>query len=330
MKPLLKLWVCFVFFVCCFVHLPCVEGKDEPKIGISEIEASKKIHEEKQKRNPAVSSKLPTYFDPVIDAQDAPLQGLADGSRDAQEKQRQTVHRTAYPLEVKTKKTGIHFRLLPAGTFMMGSPLSESGRDKDEGTLHKVTISTPIYVSKYEITQGQWEAVMGNNPSRFKGSGKDAPVETVSWSDCQEFCFMLSQKEEAPPHVFRLPTEAQWEYACRAGTISPYVGDIHFLGWYDENSGAKTHPVGLKSANAWGLFDMQGNVYEWCQDWYRDSYLLEDAKDPTGSQSGEYRVLRGGSWFNNASYFRSANRGRYSAGHRREIIGFRLVVFPGQ
>ena len=270
-----------------------------------------------------VVSNLPFFFVPVTEAKYALLQGLGDGSREAQERQRQVVERTGYPLEVKTKKTGVHFRLVPGGTFMMGSPDSEFGRDEDEGMVHRVTISKPFYVSKFEITQGQWWTVMGTNPSRFLVVGKDAPVENVSWNDCQKFCFTLSQQEAAPSMTFRLPTEAQWEYACRAGTASAYVGAIQFLGWYDEK---KPHPAGLKNANAWGLYDMYGNVYEWCQDWYRDAYPKRDTVDPVGPQSGEYRVIRGGSWFNDITYFRSANRGRYSPDHGRELIGFRLVV----
>ena len=340
--------MCFVFLVCGRVDAQTAQGDIRPKIGISEFEVSEKIDVgygdilydffltrivsigkvpvATPQEMPSASSRLPTCLLPVSDASFASLQGLSDGSLEAQEIQRQTVENPGYPLEVKTKGLGIHFRLVPAGTFMMGSPRSESGRHQDEGALHRVTISSHFYMSKYEITQGQWETVMGNNPSRFKDSGKNAPVENVNWDQCRDFCMMLSREEGASTQVFQLPTEAQWEYACRAGTTASSVGDIQFLGWYEGNSGDKTHPVGLKGANAWGLFDMYGNVYEWCRDWYQDRYSPEDAGDPTGPQNGNYRVLRGGSWFNGADYFRSANRGRYSPGNRREIIGFRVVV----
>ncbi|MCP4625680.1 MAG: formylglycine-generating enzyme family protein [bacterium] len=278
----------------------------------------------------SAARKLPYFLAPVTTAKYAPIQGLADGSRAARERQKKTVNSKGFPLEVKTRKTGIYFRLIPAGTYMMGSPSSESGRASDEGPLHQVTISKPFYISKYEITQAQWEAVMGSNPSRFTNSGKNAPVEQVSWHDCQEFILMLRQKEGSPARSFRLPTEAEWEYASRAGTISPYAGDIGFMGWYDGNSSGRTHEVGQKKPNAWGLFDMHGNVWEWCRDWYKDSYASGDTKDPTGPQSGSERVDRGGGWSSSASSCRSAFRNGRSPGYRGFYLGFRLVVPPGQ
>ncbi|MBI4570177.1 MAG: formylglycine-generating enzyme family protein, partial [Planctomycetes bacterium] len=164
---------------------------------------------------------------------------------------------------------GVTLRLVlrPAGTFLMGSPADETGRWTCEGPQHRVNVSA-FLMGKYEVTQHQWQAVMGSNPSEFTNAGLDAPVETVSWDDCQKFC------EKAG---LRLPSEAEWEYACRAGTTTRYsFGDAESAlaeyAWHDANSGGTTHPVGQKKPNGWGLYDMHGNVWEWCEDWYHDSY----------------------------------------------------------
>jgi formylglycine-generating enzyme required for sulfatase activity len=149
--------------------------------------------------------------------------------------------------------------LVQPGSFLMGS---ERG-DDDEAPVHEVTISQPFYLGKYEVTQAQWKKVMGSSPSRFKGANR--PVEQVSWYDCQEFIEKLNSKGNG---VFRLPTEAEWEYACRAGTTDDYAGNLDEMGWYDKNNVGKTQPVGKKKANPWGLYDMHGNVSEWCQDWH--------------------------------------------------------------
>ena len=265
------------------------------------------------------------YLVPVPGAKYAPLRGLSAGSREAQGWQRKAVEGLGLPLEARTRKTGIVFRLIPGGSFMMGSPSSESGRASDEGPAHRVMISKPLYVGKFEITQAQWQAVMGNNPSDFKNSGSDAPVEQVSWNDCIEFCRYLCHLEGVPTMTFRLLTEAEWEYACRAGTMGPYAGDLGWMGWYKGNSGEKTHKVGVMSPNAWGLYDMHGNVWEWCQDWYGDN-LPAAITDPRGPTSGSYRVLRGGSWCSEASDCRSAGRNWSGPGRRGGNGGFRFVV----
>jgi len=168
---------------------------------------------------------------------------------------------------------------------------------------------------------------MGSNPSHFNNGGDDCPVEQVSWDDAQEFIRKLNQKEGADN--YRLPTEAEWEYACRAGSTTAYCfGDdesrLKEYAWYDKNSDSKTHPVGLLKPNAWGLYDMHGNVWEWCQDWYGD-YPSDAATDPIGATVGSYRVLRGGSWSYFARYCRAAYRDAYSPGGRRNYYGFRLV-----
>jgi formylglycine-generating enzyme required for sulfatase activity/tRNA A-37 threonylcarbamoyl transferase component Bud32 len=224
----------------------------------------------------------------------------------------------------------------PGGSFMMGSPKSETERSDGE-TQHRVTLTKGFWIGKTEVTQLQWETVMGNNPSRFKGA--DMPVETVSWDDCQAFIGKLNAKLETVSTFantltadknlklgkFRLPTEAEWEYACRAGTTGTYAGVLADMGWYFDNSGNATHAVGLKKANAWGLYDMHGNVWEWCQEWYGD-YPSSDVTDPAGPASGVNRIFRGGCWFGNAWYCRSAYRGWNRQDFRFSFLGFRLVV----
>jgi len=204
--------------------------------------------------------------------------------------------------------------LIRPGTFTMGS-------DKGGGErAHQVTLTKPFYLGKYEVTQEQWQQIMGGNPSRFKGAKN--PVEMVSWDDCQEFMGKLRKK--LPGQMFRLPTEAEWEYACRAGTTGEYAGDLDAMAWYDSNSGSKTHPVGGKKPNAWGLYDMHGNVGEWCADWYGD-YPNSAVTDPTSSNTGSYRVIRGGFWYGSACYCRAADRYGYTPTGGNDYIGFRVA-----
>ncbi len=222
--------------------------------------------------------------------------------------------------------------LIPAGTFMMGSPSSERNRGSDE-TQHQVTLTHDFYIGKYEITQAQWEAVMGNNPARNYGVGPNYPVYYVSWNDCQEFITKLNQMGLG---TFRLPTEAEWEYACRAGTTERfYWGDdpnytqIEDYAWYSGNNivnGAKE--VATKLSNPWGLFDMSGNVWEWCQDWYSD-YPSTPITDPIVTNSGNYRVIRGGIWSNYAGDCRSAYRNSDSPIYTGNINGFRVSRTDG-
>ena len=204
----------------------------------------------------------------------------------------------------------MEFVWCPPGDFLMGSTSSEEGRVDGE-SQHKVTLTRGFWMGKYEVTQGQWQAVMGSNPSHFKGSA-DLPVEMVNWNDCQEFVKKLSQRTR---NAYRLPTEAEWEYACRAGSTTAYCfgNDASGLGayaWYEDNSGARTHGKGGKKANSWGLHDMHGNVNEWCQDW-GGRYPTDAVKDPQGPSSGEYgdyRVQRGGSWATDSTSCRAASR----------------------
>ena len=235
--------------------------------------------------------------------------------------------------------------LIPAGKFMMGSPATEAGRNSDEGPQHEVTISKPFYMGVFEVTQEQYEAVMGVNPSNFKGTKK--PVETVFWDDAVEFCKKLSARTGKK---VMLPTEAQWEYACRAGTTTTFhTGDAlkpgqdnadfsqtsnpgvwdKIMAWVGMSSGQKTiqtTPAGSFSPNGFGLYDMHGNVFEWCSDWYDDSYANAKNQDPTGSDSGSLRVLRGGSWGSAPQGCRSALRAWFSPDLRSGDVGFRVAV----
>ena len=229
-------------------------------------------------------------------------------------------------LEPFTNSIGMKFVYVSPGTFIMGSPTDEPGRDSDE-RQHRVTLSKDFYIQITEVTQRQWQAIMGHNPSHFKNCGNNCPVETVSWNDCQEFIRRLNQKEKA--NKYRLSTEAEWEYACRAGSTTPfYYGiDQSMLSnhaWYGDVSRKGTRPVGQKKPNAWGLYDMHGNVWEWCQDWYGE-YPTGYVIDPKRPSSGSSRVLRGGGWSNNARYCRSANRGRDNPDNRNYFYGFRLA-----
>ena len=216
---------------------------------------------------------------------------------------------------------------VPGGEFQMGSPDGEEERRHEEGPQHRVTVQA-FSIGKYEITQAQWKAVMdGNNPSHFPGD--DLPVESISWADAKEFCQKLTQMTG---RRYGLPSEAEWEYACRARTTGAYAGDLDKMAWYDVNSGDKTKPVGKKGANDFGLCDMHGNVREWCEDVWRNSYGGESGNPPTDGSawlSGEdlrRRVMRGGSWKDHSKDVRSATRDAASPGGRIIYVGLRVVV----
>ena len=222
-----------------------------------------------------------------------------------------------------TNSLGMEFMWIPAGRFLMGSPEDEEGRYASE-LQHEVRISEGFWMKKYEVTQGEWESVMGANPSRFSDCGPRCPVEQVSWFDTEEFMQRLSGRESGKGYRYRLPTEAEWEYAARAGTTRARYGELGEIAWYDENSGDRTHPVGQKQANAWDLHDMLGNVWEWTGDWAAWC-PSGSVTDPQGPSTGSARVYRGGSWHGGARYVRSAYRGYGSPGHRYGLIGSRLV-----
>jgi formylglycine-generating enzyme required for sulfatase activity len=223
----------------------------------------------------------------------------------------------------------------PAGSFLMG--------DEEDGPIHRVTITNPYYISKEPVTQALYQAVMNENPSVFKGDHN--PVESISWFDAARFCNALSKTMNIVPAYkingekvewvqgasgFRLPTEAEWEYSARGGTTARFAcGDLESgletMAWYYQNSGGKTHPVGQKEPNAWGLFDMHGNVYEWTWDWYV-AYPRGSVNDPVDDSEDLARVIRGGSWLDVAQNCRSANRGGDPPAYRNVNLGFRLSM----
>ena len=234
----------------------------------------------------------------------------------------------AAPAAHFTNSIGMEFVLIPSGSFMMGSDPNFEAGQKDENPSHKVRISQPVYLGKYEVTQAQWIAVMGSNPSRFKG--RNNPVERVSWYDVQEFIKRLNALEGH--ERYRLPTEAEWEYAARAGTSTTYffgddVKELSKYAWYHGNASDATRPVGQKQPNAWGLYDVHGNVREWVQDWYEEMYYVNSPEtDPDGPLVGKKRVDRGGSWGFNAVFCRSAFRGDVLPDTRLSYLGFRLAL----
>jgi len=219
-----------------------------------------------------------------------------------------------------TSLIGIEFVKLPIGKFVMGSA------EVDDAPPHLVKISRPFYISRYPVTQSQWAFVMGNNPSRFRGNNN--PVERITYKDVWRFLERLNRMDK--DRNYRLPTEAEWEYACRAGTRTRYYfGDTQYVledyAWYRKNSGRRTHPVGMKKPNNRGLYDMHGNIWEWCYDRY-GKYPRETLKDPTGPTNGRERVIRGGSWYSKESYLLSAFRHSYDPSHKDDNLGFRLVI----
>ena len=243
---------------------------------------------------------------------------------------------------------------IPAGSFVMGSPTNEPARGTDE-TQHTVTISQSFCMGKFEVTQAEYLAVMGNNPSYYTGD-LSRPVETVSWQDATNYCAQLTARERSAGRLpagygYRLPTESEWEYACRAGTTTAFhygsalrSGMANFHGYYEyppcggstrycpNPSGiylGRTTSVGSYVPNAWGLYDMHGNVWEWCQDWY-GTYPSGSVSDPQGAPTGSRRVIRGGDWDNYAIICRSAQRYYYNPTYRYYYFGFRVVLAPGQ
>ncbi|MDR1166672.1 MAG: formylglycine-generating enzyme family protein [Deltaproteobacteria bacterium] len=232
--------------------------------------------------------------------------------------------------EEAINSVGVKFTLISPGSFTMGADLNAESVFKDDTPQHRVTISRPFYMGVYEVTQAEWTRVMGGaNPSRFEG--RSLPVESVSWDDVSSFVRRLNEKDET--EKYRLPTEAEWEYCARAGTTSTYffgddVGSLGTYAWYDINSGYKTRPVGGKSPNPWGLYDIYGNVWEWVQD-FLGEYSGAAATDPKGPSEGSFRVIRGCGWDISDTPCRSAFRYGHSPETRSDTIGLRLAFTEG-
>jgi formylglycine-generating enzyme required for sulfatase activity len=262
-------------------------------------------------------------------------------AKDASEEQADKLGEVAHPkmMIVEVASVQMVFVLIPKGKFMMGSPKTEDGHQGDENQ-HEVEITKPFYLAKYPVTQQQYKALMKKNPSYFQ-AGKEGgdkvkdldtdafPVESVSWKDAQAFCRAMRYKDKYG-RKFRLPTEAEWEYACRAGTKTVYWfgDDPKKLGdhdWFSENSIHRTHVVGTKNANPWGLYDLHGNVWQWCQDVSGD-YPKEAVTDPQGPNEGFKRMIRGGCWGSDAWLCRSAKRSSYLPEYRYDFLGFRVAV----
>jgi formylglycine-generating enzyme len=233
------------------------------------------------------------------------------------------------PGEYRDPATGMEFVFIKGGCFQMGDTFGDGY--SDERPVHDVCVDD-FYLGKHEVTQGQWKSLMGSNPSDFKNCADDCPVESVSWNDAQDFISRLNQRTGKR---FRLPTEAEWEYAARSGgKREKWAGtssdrDLGGYSWYEENSGYKTSPGGQKKPNGLGLYEMSGNVCEWCADWYDENYYQRSRKDnPEGPGSGKVRVLRGGSWANSAGNTRAANRAGLDPAERDSNNGVRLALFP--
>ncbi len=230
-------------------------------------------------------------------------------------------------VESITNSIGMELVLLPAGSFIMGGDWDAEQADENELPQHEVTFNQAFYIGRTPVTQSQWEAVMGTNPSEFRGG--DHPVETVSHEDAGEFLRRLNHSEGSPG--YRLPTEAEWEYAARAGSMSTYcfgpqAAKLSAYAWFQKNSGRTTHPVGQLASNAWGLFDMHGNVHEWCADWFdRNYYARSPGENPRGPRKGVARSLRGGDWGSEAWYCRCAIRSLSAPTRRSPRVGLRIV-----
>ena len=229
--------------------------------------------------------------------------------------------------ETVTNSIGMQLVVIPAGSFRMGGDKKLEQAEDHETPRHMVRISNSFYMGKYQVTQAQWSEIMKNNPSEFKDDLR--PVERVSWNDVQAFIHKLNNQEETK--TYRLPTEAEWEYAARAETKSTYcfsvdVDTLSQYAWYNKNSAGETHPVGQLEPNAWGLYDVHGNVHEWCQDWFdRNYYSHSPSISPEGPLSGLAKALRGGDWGSADWYCRCASRSLGSPERRSNRVGFRLI-----
>lgn len=251
-----------------------------------------------------------------------------DGLKPKAKEETQKTQEAVKPLNVQAQEAEldpvIDIRLvkIPPGTFSMGGESFPNQKP-----IHKVEIKEEFYIGKYEVTQEQWQSLMGNNPSHFTGEA-NLPVENVSWVDIKKFLETLNGKSNK--YIYRLPSEAEWEYAARATTTGDFAGDLDSMGWYGVNSERKTHPVGQKQPNAFGLYDMHGNVYEWCEDSWHPNYegAPIDGSAWVDSPNIELRVLRGGSWYYSAINSRSSYRTNFKAKSNDNGLGLRVVALP--
>ncbi|NQT13046.1 MAG: formylglycine-generating enzyme family protein [Planctomycetes bacterium] len=283
-----------------------------------------------------LNQEVPTATEQPAASETPPLAIAPFDERTAKEHQALWAKYLKAPV-VQTNCVGMTFVLIPAGEFLMGSPDSDNEAGADEKPQHPVRITEPFYLGACEVTQAQYQRVMFTNPSNFKDARGMAPVERVSWEETQEFCTRLSglPDEQRARRHYRLPTEAEWEYACRAGTAWRFCFDessaeLSAYAWYADNSASRTHPVGQRNPNAWGLYDMHGNVWEWCEDSYDSGcyrlFRSEPAVDPSASSEASDRVIRGGCYPGRSTDCRSANRDRSVPGNRSSYYGFRLVL----
>jgi formylglycine-generating enzyme required for sulfatase activity len=228
------------------------------------------------------------------------------------------------PGTVVKNSSGMEFAFVPAGSFQMGSDKGSSG----EQPVHQVTLARGFYMGRYEVTQAQWQKVVGSNPSSVQDCGENCPVDDVMWNDAQEFIKKLNAANDG--YTYRLPSEAEWEYACRAGTTGDYAGDLNSMAWYHDNSNDKPHPVGKKQPNAWGLYDMHGNAEEWAMDYFHDNYNGAPTDGSAWLDGGEqkYRVVRGGRWQVVGDFLRSAFREGNDPDRPYNGYGIRLVAVP--
>ena len=281
----------------------------------------------------AIEARLDRFNASLEEIQADKIEAVVSQMRAFEEEESAELEREA--VSGRTKVVSLHegvvldLVLIPAGEFTMGSPPEEDGHCDNEGPTHPVKISRGFWMGKYPVTQEQWHAVTTEKPSHFgKKEGARHPVESVSWNDCQEFLTVLNKMTSHLGGRFRLPTEAEWEYVCRAGTTTGYAGaSLDAMGWHEKNSDQTTHPVGQKEPNAWGLYDMHGNVEEWCGDWY-GQYSWGGAVDPVGASVGSFRVVRGGGWQSDPAECRSAYRNWQDPQTSLAMVGLRVVFIP--
>jgi formylglycine-generating enzyme required for sulfatase activity len=300
-----------------------------PRIRREKASQEKPIVQGEQIEALGEAAKLPDGLHEISPSYYPVMEGLAEGSERMLEAQKSVSREKELPIEIENS-IGMRFRLVPSGSCLIGSPEGEKGRGTIEGR-HVQLFPEEFYMGKFEVTQTEWKAVMGtDSPAGFKGEKR--PVEEVTWHDCQRFVNKLCELEGVPLNTYCLPTEAEWEYACRGGTDTAFcfgnkVEQLAQWADYAGNNSRQTVDVGKRRPNSLGLYDMHGNVWEWCNDWYGD-YSQDTVSDPTGPTNASHRVLRGGSWLSFARSCRSANRGSHDPSIRYSDYGFRVALAP--